>query len=290
MTQRIVDAHVHWRDPVSNPYEPSLTDVYLPDDYFQDADRLNIEGFVHVEAEWLKSDPVGETKWLDTLEQTGATRELPYVIIGHADLTTDGPTLEAVLDGHSTSSRMRGIRHFLNYIEGRSEYCWAPQNFLENPLWRKNYALLSKYNMDFDLMCFAHQMLEFAPIAATNDKIAVHLEHCGMPWDHSPDGIKLWRKGMKTLAELPHVDLKISGLGNTVPNWTIESIRSYVLEAIEIFGVERVSFASNFPTDNAFSSMGTIWQAFFDITRNFSQNEKNAMFADNAIRTYCIGK
>ena len=56
---------------------------------------------------------------------------------------------------------------------------------------------------------------------------------------------------------------KISGLGNTIANWTEALIRRYVLDAIEIFGIDRCMFASNFPTDNQFSGMGEIWEAFF---------------------------
>lgn len=302
MSQRILDSHVHWRDPVTNPYEQlsdQLTDdgearegsqaqVYLPNDYFADADGFNIVGFVHIEAEWCKSDPVGETIWLDTLGPSGATNDLPYAIIGHADLTSDD--VESVLQGHTQSKRLRGIRQFLNYLEGRPEYCWAKQDHLKNPLWRSNYGLLSKYNLDFDLMCFAHQMLEFAPLAAAHSNMPVHLEHCGMPWDHTPEGRDLWRKGMAAMAELPHVDLKISGLGNTIEDWNVDNIRQYVLEAIELFGVDRISFASNFPTDKQFSSMATIWDAFFEITKNFSHDEKDAMFADNAMRAYRISQ
>lgn len=300
MAQRIVDSHVHWRDPMNNPYEQlsdQLTDdgaansasqakVYLPKDYFADARTFNIVGFVHIEAEWSKADPVGETRWLDTLGPSGLTNELPYAIVGHANLASD--TVQPVLQGHAQSKRMRGIRQFLNYLEDRPEYCWAKEDYLKNPVWRQNYCLLSKYNLDFDLMCFAHQMLEFAPLAAANPSIKVHLEHCGMPWDHTPEGRDLWRRGMAAMASLPHVDLKISGLGNTITNWNVTNIRDYVLEAIDLFGVSRVSFASNFPTDKQFSSMAAIWQAFFEITNNFSQEEKDAMFADNALRNYRI--
>lgn len=300
MSQRILDSHVHWRDPVNNPYEQlsdelakdgevreaSPAPVYLPKDYFADADTFNIVGFVHIEAEWSKLDPVGETEWLNTLGPSGATNDLPYVIVGHADLASDN--VEPIFEGHTRSKRIRGIRHFLNYLEGRPEYCWAKEDHLQNPLWRNNYGLLAKYGLDFDLMCFAHQMLEFAPLAASHPTIAVHLEHCGMPWDHTPQGRDLWRKGMAAMADLPHVDLKISGFGNTITNWNVSNIRQYVLEAIELFGVDRVSFASNFPTDKQFSSMAAIWQAFFEITKDFSQSEKDAMFADNAMRTYRI--
>jgi predicted TIM-barrel fold metal-dependent hydrolase len=71
-----------------------------------------------------------------------------------------------------------------------------------------------------------------------------------------------------------------------MPKWNEAMIRPYVLETIDIFGIDRVMFASNFPTDKLFSSMDAIWQAFLSITSAFSQDERDKMFADNAIKHY----
>ena len=91
---------------------------------------------------------------------------------------------------------------------------------------------------------------------------------------------------MRALAERENASVKISGFGTTIDNWTEELIRPYVLTAIEVFGVDRVCFASNFPTDKMFSSMTKIWDAFLSITADFSQHERDAMFANNAKRLY----
>ena len=149
-----------------------------------------------------------------------------------------------------------------------------------------NYGLLARYQLDFDAMCFAHQMESLAGLAAEHPDVPVHLEHAGLPWDHNEEGRAAWRKGISALAALPHVDVKISGLGNTIPHWTTETIRRYVLETIDAFGPTRVSFASNFPTDRAFSDMNAIWTAFDRITEQFSEAERRDMFAGNAHRAY----
>jgi predicted TIM-barrel fold metal-dependent hydrolase len=57
---------------------------------------------------------------------------------------------------------------------------------------------------------------------------------------------------MRALAVAPNVVCNLSGLGNTVPKWTEDSIRPYVLEAIDIFGIDRCMFASNFPDRRRF--------------------------------------
>ncbi len=297
MLPSVIDAHIHWRDPENHPYE-SLSDgvdedgertgaqaeTYLPASYLADMAGVDVAGVVHIEAEWTKADPVGETRWLHGLAEQDRAEGLPLVIVAHADLASDA--VEPVLEGHAAMPLTRGIRQMLCRVDGRPDLCWADQDYIDLPQWRANYALLAKYGLDFDLMCFAHQMQSFAKLAAVHPDIPVHVEHAGLPWDHSEQGRLAWRTGLKALAELDHVDIKISGFGNTVPNWTTQKIRDYVLQTIEIFGTSRVSFASNAPTDLQFGPISEIWDAFDTITRDFSVDERAAMFAGNARRAY----
>jgi len=64
--------------------------------------------------------------------------------------------------------------------------------------------------------------------------------------DRDEEGLELWLRGMSELATVPNVVVKISGLGTVDWNWTVESIRPFVLQTIEAFGVSRCMFASNF--------------------------------------------
>jgi predicted TIM-barrel fold metal-dependent hydrolase len=62
-----------------------------------------------------------------------------------------------------------------------------------------------------------------------------------------------------------------------------------VLDTIDIFGVERCLFASNFPVDRLASGYDAIWRAFDRITADFSGDERRALFHDNAARFYRLG-
>jgi predicted TIM-barrel fold metal-dependent hydrolase len=85
---------------------------------------------------------------------------------------------------------------------------------------------------------------------------------------------------------MPHVHLKISGLGMVDHDWTFDSIRPIVLEGISIFGPQRCMFASNFPVDSLKSDFGTLYDAFLEIVEDFPIDQQKAMFHDNAIRFY----
>ena len=70
--------------------------------------------------------------------------------------------------------------------------------------------------------------------------------------------------------------------------WTVDSIRPIVESCIEIFGVERSMFASNFPVDKLHASYNRVWGAYEEITAVLSEEERQRLFADTARRFYRI--
>jgi predicted TIM-barrel fold metal-dependent hydrolase len=68
--------------------------------------------------------------------------------------------------------------------------------------------------------------------------------------------------------------------------WTVESIRPFVLQTIDTFGIPRCMFASNFPVDKLYSDFDTLSSAFREITKHFSADERQMLFHDNAARYY----
>jgi predicted TIM-barrel fold metal-dependent hydrolase len=99
-------------------------------------------------------------------------------------------------------------------------------------------------------------------------------------------GWREWRDGIRQLAQFSNVSVKISGLGMLDRNWTIESFRPYVLEAIDAFGSSRAMFASNFPVDKLYSTYVNLWRAFDMITKDLSTDERRGLFEGNAERIY----
>ncbi len=293
--QRIVDAHIHWFRK-DNPYKHDHGRDYLPDDYLEDAAGYNVIGIVHIEAHWNPKDRVGETRWVRSLATGGSDRGLLKGIVGEANISSDD--VERELEGHAADRSARSIRHVVNYLPGSHANWWADQgykakpgwvrsqDYFENPKFLANFHKLARYGLGFDYMAFPNHMKPMAKLANANPGVTVYVEHTGMPYDHTAEGLAVWREGMRALATAPNVVCKLSGLGNTVPRRTEDSIRPYVLEAIDIFGIDRCMFASNFPTDGAFSTMRAVWEAFFSIAKTFTAGERDKLFAANAISHY----
>ena len=81
---------------------------------------------------------------------------------------------------------------------------------------------------------------------------------------------------------------KISGLGMYDHRWTVESIRPWVMACLEIFGVERCFFATNWPVDRLFSSAAydVVVDAYAEIIADLSSSEQAALFFANATKVY----
>jgi predicted TIM-barrel fold metal-dependent hydrolase len=131
-------------------------------------------------------------------------------------------------------------------------------------------------------------MVQAYALAQAHPDIPVILNHMGMPVDRDAAGVAQWKSGMELLASLPHVAVKISGLGFIDRQWTAESMRPLVLETIERFGTKRCAFASDFPTDKLFNTYAHGLGAYDEITQDFSASERDDLFAATAEALYRI--
>jgi len=159
-------------------------------------------------------------------------------------------------------------------------------DLVKTSAWRRGFALLHRFDLSFDLQLYPAQMADAAALAHANPETLIILNHAGMPVDRDEEGIRLWKRGIRQLASAPNVAVKISGLGTVDWKWTVDSIRPFVLQTIEAFGVSRCMFASNFPIDKLFSDFDTLYDSFREITASFTADERRKLFHDNAARYY----
>lgn len=292
--RRIVDAHHHFWDPSRN-YHPWLCDPepitfrygdystlrrpYLAPDYKNDARSYTIEGSVYIETEWDPNDLEGETRYVTQLRSCG----LPSVAVMAARLHE--PDVERLLAAHAVHDFVRGIRH---KPRANTSPQGAVPGGMADPEWRRGYALLRRYNLSFDLQTPWWHMAEAADLARAFADIPMIVNHAGLPADRSEDGLTAWSQAMAGVAACENVAIKVSGIGRPGHPWTPEANRRIVLTLIELFGVSRCMFASNFPVDSLCGSFDDIFAGFEAITSDFSEAERDAMFRSNAIRIYRI--
>ena len=284
-----VDAHVHFYD-MQHPdlfyghWQPDVDPPligkqmrklgernFLAEDFIEVTRASNVTKAVHVQAAIGSKDPVKETEWLmDAAERTG----FPHAIVAYADLRDPG--VESVLERHCEYSKMKGIRDF------------SYGDFLVADDFHRGYALLEKYNLHASIAAQCQDMDKLAALANKFPNIVIVIDHAGNPAERTPEYSELWKQGMETAATEENIICKISGLGMGDHNWTVDSIRPYVLGCIEAFGVERCIFATNWPVDSLFSSYDALIDAYTEIVADFSEDEKRDLFARNTEALYGI--
>ena len=212
---------------------------------------------------------------------------LDYVIVASAPL--EDPELPSILRELAQCRDLRGIRQILNH-----EPSW-PRNerrgdFLDQPAWERGFALLEEFSLSFDLQLNPHQFPKAARLLARHPGIPIVINHLGSPTLEDLRAGKDYWDGLEALADLEQTWLKISMLAYTDGNWDRNPlVRESARRAVDLFGVERCMFASNFPVEKHVGwPAARLYAAFRDIASHLDAAEQQQLFADTARRAYRV--
>ena len=208
---------------------------------------------------------------------------LPSVAVAQAWLDRD--------DAGSVIERLAGF-DFVRSVRHKPRANATPaerrSGGMTDPRWRRGFAMLARRLARFDLQTPWWHLGEAADLARDFPDMLILHNHTGLPFDRHPDAIAAWSEEMAMLAGYPNVAVKISGLGVRGKPWTVEANREIVLTTIDLFGIDRCMFASNFPVELALRDLRRNLWRFDAITCDFSESDRRALFADNARRLYDI--
>ncbi|MBX3645288.1 MAG: amidohydrolase family protein [Rubrivivax sp.] len=290
----LIDTHHHFLDPQAH-YYPWLNDAgspahrygdhsalkrpYLPADYRRDTAGVELLGSVHVEAEWDPRDAVGEMRFIASLrEQCG----LPSVAIGQAWLHQ--PDAAATLEQLAAFDFVRGVRQ-------KPRANPAPRGApggMTDAAWLEGYARLEPLGLHYELQTPWWHLAEAARVAGRFPGTRLVINHAGVPSDRSDEGLRAWRAALAGMAAHANVAIKISGIGEAGGQWRLEANRRVVREVIELFGVGRCMFGSNYPVDSLCAPFQTIFDGFAACVADLGAQEQSQLFVDNARRIYRI--
>jgi predicted TIM-barrel fold metal-dependent hydrolase len=280
---RVVDAHVHIWDPARTDWYPYLSRPpaggngdasrmyrrFDVDTYRTEAARWNVEKFVNVAAATGRSS-IEETIELDGRAQAGSG---PDAIIGGLPPTETVAEAIELLDRQMTASRFRGVR---------------PMGANMGPVPDAGVLhALQERNLLFELMSHPDQLAAAAAQLVGLDGLIVVVEHTGWPRSKSDEERTLWRAGIDALAGLgDNVVCKLSGLAMPFGSMRVDAFAPWLEYAIEVFGVDRCMFASNFPVDAMYGTFDELYDTFSAVTAGLDIESREKLFAQNAERVY----
>lgn len=281
--ERIVDAHIHLWDPARADWYPYLAgqrELDMGDisgmcrrfdqpTYFSESAGWNVVKFVHVAAA-TPPHSGDETRELD--EMARATGH-PDAIIG--GLVPADPVADTVrlLDEQMESARFRGVRP-MGAVPGgvpRVEVLRA----------------LEERGLILELMTHPDELEAAAAALADWGDLTIVVEHAGWPRTDSRAELDLWRTGVSALATLgDNAHCKLSGLAMPLHSMDPEVFRPWIEHCLEVFGVDRCMFGSNFPVDAMHGTFDELYSTYDRLTADLTTEARDQLFAGNAERVY----
>lgn len=315
----IIDPHHHlWNG--DNQLASSFP--YLIDNLSEDTNSgHNIVGTIFMECAQGyyqegedKYKPIGETEYvMKVIKDSKKTSNSANIIgiISFADLML-GSEVKDVLNQHILIGEglFKGIRHAAGWDQSNeihNSHSNPIKNIYYDPSFRKGAEELIKLNLTFDAWHYHNQISDLSIFAKDYPELTIIHDHFGGPLGVGPyqgkkqEIFKKWKDDISQLSENKNVHSKLGGLAMPVNGWNfhkqdkpatsdqiIEMHYDYYLHAIECFGVDRCMFESNFPVDRRSISYHVLWNAFKKMVSNYSNEDKNKLFFQNAKDIYGV--
>src|SRR5450830_1263348 len=252
---------------------------YPVEEFMLDVQPQGVTKSVHVTANWGR--PLEESRWLQSVADKHG---FPHGIVCQADLAD--PDIDAKLKAQKQFPNLRGARQMLYWDADPVRQSVPRPDFCNSAEFRRGFALLEKYDLSFELQVYTGQAAYAADLVKAFPNVRMILVHAGMLTDRSPAMIEQWRGALASIAAFPNVHVKLSGLGMYSLGITVPQVRQVIRDTIQIFGIERTIYGSNFPLEKLFASYADFLAAYRAVMSEYTEVEQRKVFYDNAVKFY----
>ena len=257
---------MHGYRPINRAFEP---------DHLRPALNANhVSGTVLVQT-W---NDLGETwDFIRTAEST----DFVAGVVGWVDLKDPnvGETL-AKLKAAPEGKWLVGIRHL---IQTESD-----PNWLLRPDVGRGLQAVEGAGLVYDFVPNLPQLPSCVKTAEAFPEMRFVLDHISKP-EICNHGFAEWAEPMRKFrAQRHHVWCKLSGMVTEAnwKSWTPEDLKPYVREAIDIFGVDRCMFGTDWPVCLVAASYDRVVDALRECLKDLSRDELDQIFGRSAIEAY----
>ena len=278
----IVVSHVHLWNPERLRYAwldelPALNRAFLPADFAAASANSNVRKIIFIECGCELAQSLAEANWISDLAKVEPRLK---GIVAHAPLEKGEP-VRVELNALVSRPLVKGVRRNLQG-ERDAEFCLRPE-------FVAGVKLLAEFGFTFDVCVRHEQLRSVAELVRRVPQVNFVLDHFGKP-DVRGKKNEPWAADLKSLAALPNVVCKISGLATEADwkNWRPADLKFYFERALECFGFERILFGGDWPVATLATNCGR-WletvQKFFAFAPAADQIK---IFQTNAERIYRV--
>ena len=276
----IIDTHLHIIDQSALRYPwlssaPSLNRTFSYEEYAREAKRCGITATMHMEVDVDPADIEAEIDYV-----VAKSKEPGSLLVGKvAACRPEEDGFAALIERVQSNAFVKGFRRILHTT--------LPDNLSESTTFRENIKRLSGTGLTFDLCIFPHQHQQAVALLDYAPDVQFVLDHCGLP-DIKGGKMQPWADSMAEIARRPNVIGKVSGIlpYTDTETWTVETLRPWVEHTIEVFGWDRVVWASDWPVCTQGGSLSTWVAATQALVAGASADERTKLFSANAKRVW----
>lgn len=270
-----IDSHQHyWRyDPIDYSWisddMPLLKRDILPSAIAEALKQHKMDGVIAVQAR----QTLRENEFL-----LGLAVEHSWIkgVIGWVDIGADDLTDQLA---HYKNTAMKGFRHLI-----QDEL--NPSEFFEGQKFNQGIQTLLKADYLYEVLFHEKDLRAATAFCQRHDDYPLIIDHLGKP--NIVDGdYKAWRNRIKSLAELPHVYCKLSGLITEAPqNWQPTDIYPFIDIAIELFTPERLMFGSDWPVCQLAGNYQNVYELVEHQIALLTEHERDLIMGGVACQIY----
>jgi len=244
-------------------------------DYQTAIDGLNVVKGVYMEVDVDPRDHNAEADFvLDLCRQ--ANTPLAAAVIGGRPADDD---FAKYIQRFRGNRFLKGVRQVLHNPSAKAGFCMTPA-------FVRGVQALGEAGLCFDL-CMRHgEIADAIKLVEACKNTRFVLDHCGNGPVYAKDR-NPWQRDIETLAKLPNVVVKISGIVVQVrERWTADDLAPVINHTMNVFGPDRVMFAGDWPVCTLKATFRQWVEALRSIVRNRPAEEQRKLFHDNAMKFY----
>ncbi|CAA9587687.1 MAG: L-fuconolactone hydrolase [uncultured Truepera sp.] len=280
MTLPVIDSHVHLWHPERFPMPWLVGNAVLdrpfePDAFSAQTGGLNVAGLVYVEVAVEPAFALLEARHVaDLAERT----PLIQGIVAHAPLEYGTRTRSYLAALRNLGPKVKGVRRLLQG-EPDPKFCLR-DDFIAG------VRLLPKYRFSFDICVVHTQLPAVIELVRRCPDTTFILDHLGKP-DAKGGRLELWCTHIQTLAALPNVACKLSGLVTEADHrdWTPAGLEPYISHVLACFG-DRTLFGSDWPVVLQAATYGRWLAVAQRLTEHLSADARTQLFSSAAKNWY----
>ena len=185
------------------------------------------------------------------------------------------------LEQVATQPLVKGLRRILHT---------QPDALAQQAGFAENLRRLARHDLSFDICVRQDQLATAQALARACPDVQFVLDHCGNPEIRNGD-LALWRDAIRSLAVLPNVACKVSGIVTHAnpKHWRVSDLRPVFEHVIECFSWDRVVWGSDWPVCTLAAPLGVWVAATHALLAGASTDETERLFSRNAARVYRVG-